>query len=85
MLNRPLNEGLSCHFRAFRRSKTIRRRFQKRSPRYIWGEEDEFIPLKQGEELAAALSANRLTRVPAAGHLIQEDAPEAVVAALLGD
>ena len=49
----------------------------------IWGIEDEFIPLKQGEELAVALSANRLTRVAKAGHLTQEDAPEAVVAELL--
>lgn len=51
----------------------------------VWGKDDEFIPLGQGEELAAALSARRFTPVAGAGHLIQEDAPEAVVAALLRD
>ena len=49
----------------------------------IWGEEDTFIPLKQGEQLAEALSVQNMRRVPDAGHLMQEDAPEAIVAGLL--
>lgn len=49
----------------------------------VWGERDTFIPLSQAEQLAGMLSADRLTRVPNAAHIVQEDAPEAVVAALL--
>jgi pimeloyl-ACP methyl ester carboxylesterase len=49
----------------------------------IWGEEDSWIPLAQGELLASKLTGGLLMRVPNAGHLVQEDAPEAIVAALL--
>ncbi|MGK9169981.1 alpha/beta hydrolase [Inquilinus limosus] len=48
----------------------------------LWGEQDAWIPIAQGERLAAKLTGGRLTRVPDAGHLVQEDAPEAIVAAL---
>jgi pimeloyl-ACP methyl ester carboxylesterase len=48
----------------------------------VWGEEDAWIPIAQGERLAAKLTGGALTRVPASGHLMQEDAPEAIVAAL---
>jgi len=51
--------------------------------RLVWGAEDTFIPPAQGEQLAAALGVDGITVVPEAGHVIQEDAPEAVVAALL--
>ncbi len=49
----------------------------------IWAENDTFIPINQGEELAKLVSANSFTKVPKAGHIIQEDAPEAVLGALL--
>lgn len=49
----------------------------------LWGEHDQRVPLSQAEQLAAEISADSLTRVPEAGHAIQEDAPEAVVASLL--
>ncbi len=49
----------------------------------LWGENDQWIPVSKGEELASRLSANRLIRMPDAGHLMQEDAPEAIVAAML--
>ena len=45
----------------------------------LWGAEDAWIPLAQGERLAARLDAP-LTVVPGAGHLVQEVAPEAVLA-----
>jgi pimeloyl-ACP methyl ester carboxylesterase len=48
----------------------------------LWGEQDHWIPIAQGERLAAKLTGGALTRVPDAGHLVQEDAPEAIVAAL---
>lgn len=49
----------------------------------LWGEQDAWIPLAKGEELAGLISDRPLVRVPGAGHLVQEDRPEAIVAALL--
>lgn len=49
----------------------------------LWGKEDEFIPLRDGEELARRIPGASLTVVPEAKHLVQEDAPEAIVAAVL--
>jgi pimeloyl-ACP methyl ester carboxylesterase len=49
----------------------------------LWGEEDRWIPLERGRELASRIPGATLRVVPGAGHLVQEDAPEAVVAALL--
>ncbi len=51
--------------------------------RLLWGQDDEWIPLERGRELAALIPGCQLTEVPAAGHLMQEDAPEAIVAAAL--
>lgn len=53
--------------------------------RIVWGERDSWIPLERGHELARRIAGSSLRVVPDAGHLVQEDAPEAVVAALLGD
>ncbi len=49
----------------------------------IWGEQDSFIPISQGKELATLISPNSFTSVPSAGHLVQEDAPEAIVSTIL--
>jgi len=49
----------------------------------LWGEEDRWIPIERGERLHRSIPGSRLVRVPRAGHLLQEDAPEAVVTALL--
>lgn len=49
----------------------------------LWGEKDEWIPLSQGKRFAHMVSQNQLTLVPHSGHLMQEDAPEAIIAALL--
>ena len=48
----------------------------------LWGEEDQWINVAQGDALADRLGA-RYLRVPRAGHLVQEDAPEVIVAALM--
>lgn len=45
----------------------------------LWGEDDGWIPLENAEYLARALNAERFRLVPRAGHLVQEDAPEAIV------
>lgn len=49
----------------------------------LWGEEDGWIPIARGRELAGMIPGARFIPVPASGHLLQEDAPEAIVAALL--
>lgn len=49
----------------------------------LWGLEDDWIPFAQGERLAALVSDRGIIGVPGAGHLVQEDCPEALVAAVL--
>jgi pimeloyl-ACP methyl ester carboxylesterase len=50
----------------------------------LWGEEDGWIPLAQGRRLSGMLGDVAFHPVPEAGHLMQEDAPEAIVAHVLG-
>jgi len=50
----------------------------------LWGEEDRWIPVEDGRRLAAMIPGSILKVIPDAGHMVQEDAPEAIVAALLG-
>ncbi|ESY67716.1 MULTISPECIES: alpha/beta hydrolase [Mesorhizobium] len=49
----------------------------------LWGEDDRWISPQSGQRLAAMLPDCALTLVPGSGHLMQEDRPEAVVAAAL--
>jgi pimeloyl-ACP methyl ester carboxylesterase len=49
----------------------------------LWGAEDRWIPSERGQALAAMLPDCPLTVVANSGHLMQEDAPEAIVAAAL--
>lgn len=49
----------------------------------LWGEQDQWIAPAQGEALAALISDRPCLPVPGAGHLVQEDRPEAIVAAVL--
>jgi pimeloyl-ACP methyl ester carboxylesterase len=48
-----------------------------------WGEQDRWIPVAKATELAAAIPGARLVTFPQAGHLVQEDAPAELTAALL--
>jgi pimeloyl-ACP methyl ester carboxylesterase len=48
-----------------------------------WGEDDAWIPLAKGEELAARVPGARLEPIAGAGHLVQEDAPAELTAALI--
>ena len=48
----------------------------------LWGEEDRWIPIDRGRQLQRAIPGAQLRPVPGAGHLVQEDAPEVIVAAL---
>lgn len=49
----------------------------------LWGEKDEWIPFEKGVALADLISDRACIPVSDAGHLVQEDQPEAIVAALL--
>lgn len=49
----------------------------------LWGEEDQWIPIARGLELSAMMPGARFTQVPGSGHLMQEDAPEAIVGELM--
>jgi pimeloyl-ACP methyl ester carboxylesterase len=49
----------------------------------LWGAADGWIPVDRAEELARRIPGADLRVIPAAGHLVQEDAPEAIVAAAL--
>jgi pimeloyl-ACP methyl ester carboxylesterase len=51
----------------------------------LWGEQDGWIPIARGEELARLISTRPLIRISNAGHLVQEDAPEAIVEAMLSE
>jgi pimeloyl-ACP methyl ester carboxylesterase len=58
---------------------------QVRCPTLIlWGEADRWIPIARGHHLQRTIPGARLRAIANAGHLVQEDAPEAIVAALLG-
>ena len=48
----------------------------------LWGEEDHWIPISSGRDLAAKLTRGRITPIARSGHLMQEDAPEAIIAAM---
>lgn len=48
----------------------------------LWGEEDQWIPISRGRALAAKLTRGAIMPVPRSGHLMQEDAPEAIIAAM---
>jgi pimeloyl-ACP methyl ester carboxylesterase len=49
----------------------------------LWGEKDQWIPCDRGRMLAERIPGAALQMIPYASHLVQEDAPEAVVAAVL--
>jgi pimeloyl-ACP methyl ester carboxylesterase len=49
----------------------------------LWGEEDRWIPVDRGLKLSAMIPGARFTRVSGSGHLMQEDAPGAIVGELM--
>ncbi|BCJ37817.1 oxidoreductase [Actinocatenispora thailandica] len=48
-----------------------------------WGADDEWIPLDRGRQLAGLIPSAELAVIDGAGHLVQEDAPAQLTAALL--
>jgi pimeloyl-ACP methyl ester carboxylesterase len=49
----------------------------------LWGADDQWIPVDRGRELARLIPGCELIEVAGSGHLMQEDAPEAIVSAAL--
>lgn len=49
----------------------------------LWGQKDEWLPFEQGARLANLIAGQGVVAIPDAGHLVQEDRPEAIVAAVL--
>jgi pimeloyl-ACP methyl ester carboxylesterase len=47
-----------------------------------WGEDDTWLPMAQGRQLASRIPHAQWEQIPDAGHLIQEDAPAGITAAL---
>lgn len=50
----------------------------------LWGDKDEWIPLSLGKRFAEKVANGRISVIPNSGHLMQEDAPEAIISAMLG-
>jgi pimeloyl-ACP methyl ester carboxylesterase len=50
--------------------------------RVLWGAEDTWIPVETGRRFASLVPGATLTEVPAAGHLVQYDAPVALATSL---
>jgi pimeloyl-ACP methyl ester carboxylesterase len=48
-----------------------------------WGADDTWVPVERGRELAARIPGARLRIIPDAGHLVPEDQPAELTAALL--
>ncbi|TDD82189.1 alpha/beta hydrolase [Actinomadura darangshiensis] len=49
-----------------------------------WGADDDWVPAERGRELAALIPGADLHVVPVAGHLLPEDRPAELAAAVLG-
>jgi len=47
-----------------------------------WGEDDSWVPVERGRELAARIPGAHLRIIPGAGHLVHEDRPAELTAAL---
>jgi pimeloyl-ACP methyl ester carboxylesterase len=47
-----------------------------------WGEDDTWVPVERGRELAARIPRAQLRVIPGAGHLVHEDRPAELTAAL---
>jgi pimeloyl-ACP methyl ester carboxylesterase len=51
--------------------------------RLLWGTDDDWLPLAQGRKLASSIPGCGFREVPGSGHMMQEDAPQVVVAEAL--
>ncbi|HEY4889240.1 MAG TPA: alpha/beta hydrolase [Candidatus Dormibacteraeota bacterium] len=48
----------------------------------LWGEEDRWLPIEHGRRLSTLIPSAQFRPVSGSGHLMQEDAPQALIAAI---
>lgn len=48
-----------------------------------WGTDDEWIPVEKGHELSSMIPGSKLKLISGAGHLVQEDSPAQLTAAIV--
>jgi pimeloyl-ACP methyl ester carboxylesterase len=49
----------------------------------LWGEADQWLPIEGGHRLKELIPDSRFQAISNAGHLMHEDAPEAIVGAVI--
>jgi pimeloyl-ACP methyl ester carboxylesterase len=49
----------------------------------LWGEADQWLPIEGGYQLRDRIPSARFRAIAGSGHLMQEDAPEAIIGAVL--
>jgi pimeloyl-ACP methyl ester carboxylesterase len=49
----------------------------------LWGEQDRWLPIEAGRRLKECIPSAQFQAIPHAGHLMHEDAPEAIVGAVI--
>jgi len=83
-------QGQAAHYRNIEQND--QRYTDEVQPRYgeidvpaliLWGEDDQWLPMRQARELHGLLPNSRLSTIAGAGHLVQYDAPATVIAALM--
>jgi pimeloyl-ACP methyl ester carboxylesterase len=83
-------QGQAAHYRNIEQND--QRYTDEVQPRYgeinvptliLWGEDDQWLPVRQARELHGLLPNSRLSTIADAGHLVQYDAPATVIAALM--
>ena len=70
----------------FEKLKKLPRRYRhiRKKTLIIWGKEDQISRIHLAHRLKKDLPNSKLKIIPASGHLVQEEKPEAVNRAILG-
>jgi pimeloyl-ACP methyl ester carboxylesterase len=80
--SRPTPRSVATRGTRARRARSRRVGRARSSPlrgHIVWGEEDTWLPVAQGERLRSLLPNAHLITIPSAGHFLMEDAPRRVL------